>query len=111
MATDERSRHQMYLKLEEVLGREEADALMDHLPPVGWADVATKRDLSLHVDQLAVRLEGRMDVLESKLEAMESRLDAKLQATLRSQLLTTLRFMSGLFVALVGLAFAAARLT
>jgi len=45
MAIDERRRHEMYLSLERVLGREAADALMEHLPPVGWADVATKSDL------------------------------------------------------------------
>ena len=45
MAIDERARHQLYLRLEEHLGAEAATTLMEHLPPVGWADVATKRDL------------------------------------------------------------------
>ena len=45
MAIDERSRHELYLRLEEVLGEEPANTMMEHLPPVGWADVATKRDL------------------------------------------------------------------
>ncbi len=47
MVIDERTRHQMYLKLEEVLGREEAETMMGHLPPLGWGDVATKQDLEL----------------------------------------------------------------
>ena len=54
MAITERNRHQLYQRLEEVLGREEAAVLMEHLPPVGWADVATKRDL----DHLADKLVG-----------------------------------------------------
>jgi hypothetical protein len=45
MAIDERSRHELYLRLEQALGPESATTLMEHLPPVGWADVATKRDL------------------------------------------------------------------
>ena len=45
MVLDERSRHELYLKLEEVLGPDQATTLMEMLPPVGWADVATKRDL------------------------------------------------------------------
>jgi hypothetical protein len=45
LTIDERSRHQLYLRLEELLGADEANTLMEHLPPVGWADVATKRDL------------------------------------------------------------------
>ena len=96
MATDERSRHQMYLRLEEVLGHQVADTLIEHLPPTGWGDVARKSDL---------------DRLELKIEAMESRFEAKLEAGLRSVMITMLTIVSGLFIALAGLAFAAARLT
>ena len=45
MAITEDQRHDLYEGLIEVLGREKATTLMEHLPPVGWADVATKRDL------------------------------------------------------------------
>jgi len=45
MTISEQSRHAMYVQLESVLGQEAALILMEHLPPVGWADVATKRDL------------------------------------------------------------------
>ena len=45
MAITEENRHRLYQRLEELLGSEEAATLMEHLPPVGWADVATKRDL------------------------------------------------------------------
>lgn len=96
MATDERSRHELYARLEQVLGSEEAATLMEHLPPVGWADVATKHDL------------------EVQLVATEHRLLATLRAelaTLQRHLVTTL--ISTVLVALftvAGLAFAAATL-
>jgi hypothetical protein len=45
VAITEQSRKQLYDGLEEVLGEERATTLMEHLPPVGWADVATKQDL------------------------------------------------------------------
>jgi hypothetical protein len=50
VAITEEARHRMYQRLEEVLGPEQAATLMEHLPPVGWADVATKRD----IDELRV---------------------------------------------------------
>jgi hypothetical protein len=52
MAISEESRHHLYIRLEEILGAEEATTLMEYLPPGGWADVATKRDL----DALAVTI-------------------------------------------------------
>lgn len=53
MAISEESRREMYVKLEEVLGAAVATTMMEHLPPVGWADVATKHDL----DAQSVKLE------------------------------------------------------
>lgn len=52
MVIDEKARHALHKRLEEILGPAEAATLMEHLPPVGWADVATKRDLDQFASQL-----------------------------------------------------------
>jgi hypothetical protein len=92
MTIDERARHRLHERLDQVLGPDEAAILMEHLPPVGWADVATKRDL----DQLEARMEARM---EANLHRLEARL-------LRAMLYT-----NSVSVVTVGaLAFAAAKL-
>lgn len=61
MAITEESRYQLYKQLEDTLGAEHATTLMEHLPPVGWADVATKADLAVLRDDLR-QLEERMDL-------------------------------------------------
>lgn len=60
MPVDEDSRHALYLKLEEILGRREATTLMEHLPPVGWADVATKRDIEHLADRLLAQFRSEL---------------------------------------------------
>ncbi len=45
MTVDDRTRLNLHQRLTEVLGSEEADTLMSHLPPVTWQEVATKGDL------------------------------------------------------------------
>ena len=59
----EGERHQLYSKLEEVLGGPEASTLMGYLPPLGWADVATKDDLRI----LRADMEVRFSHLETKI--------------------------------------------
>lgn len=45
MPVTEEKRHHLYRRLEAVLGAEEATTMMELVPPVGWADVATRQDL------------------------------------------------------------------
>ncbi len=72
MTISEETRHRLYRRLEEVLGPEEAATLMEHLPPVGWADVATKRDL----DALEGRMDLRFDALETRFQSIDLHFDA-----------------------------------
>jgi hypothetical protein len=74
MAIDERARHELHRKLEQVLGADEAATLMSHLPPVGWADVATKHDLA----QLEERMNLRFESIDRRFDSMEERFDGKL---------------------------------
>ena len=45
MSITEASRFQLRTAIGKILDEEAADTLMELLPPVGWADVATKTDL------------------------------------------------------------------
>jgi hypothetical protein len=45
MAVTEKHRHELFNEVERLLGPQHAETLMELLPPVGWADVATKHDL------------------------------------------------------------------
>jgi hypothetical protein len=88
MSVDERRRHEMYLKLEEVLGSQDAATLMEHLPPTGWADLVTNHSLDL------------------RLEALEQRI----RADMRDQVQRIVFWFVPTMLTGVGLAFAAARL-
>ena len=81
MEVDERSRHEMYIRLEQVLGADTANTLMSHLPPVGWADVVTKRNL----DALEYRIDARFDTFTAELHGEIGRLEARLLGQMISQ--------------------------
>lgn len=74
MAVSERCRHALYEAARGQLGDDAADTLMELLPPVGWADVATKHDLL----ELERRIDLRFEAVDHRFEAMESRIVAKL---------------------------------
>ena len=92
MSSDERARVALYERLDEALGRDNADTLMGYLPPVGWADVATKHDV------LAV--EQRMDL---RFDSLEHRLEAQFERALRQVVLALVAAMIASVGAAVGI--------
>ncbi len=78
MVVDERSRHELYRRLEEVLGPEAATTLIEHLPPVGWADVATKHDLAVLEERIELRfarVDDRFDRAADRFDRIDDRFD------------------------------------
>jgi hypothetical protein len=73
---------------------------MNVSPPVGWADVATKRDL----EQLEVRFDLR-------LERLEARVGERLEKALRVQAFRFMTFVTGLVIGVAKVALAITRLT
>lgn len=56
MAISEHDRYELYRWFEANAGAALADTMMAHLPPVGWADVATTRDLDHLADRIRAEL-------------------------------------------------------
>lgn len=85
MTVGERRRHRLYEEVAEAMSEESAETLMEYLPPVGWADVATKRDLGELEARTALRLDEMERRFEIRLDGTDQRFEARLQAELRKQ--------------------------
>ena len=99
MSITEESRHLLFQALEAALGRAQAVTLMEHLPPVGWAAVATKRDLD-HLET-TLRTELRAGLTEMRADLAEVRAD--LTNAMRVQSLSIIAANAALVTLAVGL--------
>jgi len=114
MTVTQGSRHQLFKKLEKVLGMDEAGTLMDLVPPMGWADLATKHDIdhlrlaTKHdIDQLRVATKADIDQLR-----VSNRLDLEvLKNDLASKFRGLFFALAALFIGVVGLLLAVLRLS
>jgi hypothetical protein len=70
MSVSERARHQLFVKLEQMLGSEEATTLMEHLPPGGYTELATKQDLEVLKNELLAKISQETRVIVFALVAV-----------------------------------------
>ena len=115
---DERTRHEMYLGLEQELGTAVADALQ-HLPPVGWADVATKHDLAALEERIDLRfslvamrfdrIDDRFDRIDQRFDGLDDHVGLMLDARLHAQINRLLYFLIPTFFTAVATGVAVAR--
>ena len=83
----ESTRHQLHQALIASLGEQEAATLMEHLPPIGWADVATKADIDGHraetradFEQLRLTTKADTDRLSENLEHLRAEMNSGFRA-------------------------------
>ncbi|MGA1723010.1 MAG: hypothetical protein ACO4B6_03600 [Ilumatobacteraceae bacterium] len=80
MSITDRQRLKLLRTLETVIGPEDASTLMDHLPPVTWANVATVDHVSAIGDQTTKTLRSEMQVLSTQLRSEMSELRVELRS-------------------------------
>lgn len=73
MAIDERTRHELHQRLDQVLGVDQAATLMAHLPPTGWGDVVTREYLDLALQAQDARLESRFAHVDAQFAQVDAR--------------------------------------
>ena len=77
MAVTDAQRLQVQQAFEDNMGKDNAELVMEHLPPGGWATLATQNDLLMTETRLTAcldRLNVRIDGLEGKVSGVDRRI-------------------------------------
>jgi hypothetical protein len=80
MSVSEPERHELYQAFEGLMGKKKAETMMALLPPTGWGDVATRRDLEAHELVTKRQLEAHEAAVKQQLEAHEAAVKQQLEA-------------------------------
>jgi len=101
MLVDERARRLLTDDLLRVHGEEVTDILMAHLPPVGWADVATKQDLGNLATVLRAEITGLRGDVTGEIAGLRGDVTgemARLRADVSGQIIRQTYWVIGTFV-------------
>jgi len=100
----DKQRNDLYRACEETMGEGPAETLLSLLPPVGWADVATKTDL----DHLRFEIKSALATVATKESLQELRAD--MERSMKDQTRTMIFGLAGLNATFLAALLAGARL-
>ena len=100
MAANDDDRRELFDLLEACLGSRTAALLMAHMPPVGWAELATKSDLA----GLRSEIKGEMSEARGEMALLRAEMIDRIARSQLSVQATTI----GAMIGLSGLVFAVA---
>ena len=110
MSITEASRFQLRTAVGRIMDEEAADTLMELLPSVGWADVATKHDLTY----MRTDMHREFEIMRAELAREIQNLRLEFRADISEALLRQTRWFFTMLItvntATVGLVFAAMKL-
>ncbi len=92
MSISEAERHEIYELIRAATSDRVANNVMSMLPPVGWADVATKSEL----DSLRTEMRSEFSAVRADIRAMESNLRTEMHKSARSQTWALVAWTTGL---------------
>ena len=108
MSITQSRRYEMHEVLREKSGVGVADTLVEHLPPEGWGDVATKKDLSqvrtelqMEIALLRSELHQEIALLRSEMIQMEERLTMKIDLAIAKAISNQNKWMIGFMFSFV----------
>ena len=102
MRITEASRFQLRTAIGQILDEEAADTLMELLPPVGWADVATKTDLQHLRNEMQADIKNLRDELKGDMRALQLTIEIAIEKRIHEQtkwLITTMIAMNTVMLA------------
>jgi len=103
MNTDDRARTVLHERLDKTLGPEAADTMMGYLPPVGWADVVTTRDLDAATTLLRTEIHTEIAGLRAEMGTRFAEMDAGFERALRQAFTATVAAMATIVALAVAL--------
>ena len=103
MTITEQSRLNLYDSVRTHHGEEVAVTLMEMLPPVGWADIATKDDVRHQIEMLRLETKMEFDDVRHQIEMLRKTIDSKMHEMFGRQLKWTVGTMIAMQACTFGL--------
>lgn len=99
MTVTEEARYHRLQQLDDSLGEKRANTMMELLPPVGWADVATKRDLDQQSERLGLMVRAEISGVRAEIAGVRGDFQNSLRR-MQTVLLSAVVSVAGVVIAM-----------